>query len=499
MTRVIKQFLGLALMLGAAGAVQAFSLIGQFPAWQTASYGGVNIGYNFAGDIGGPQTPIEGYRWNLPVLHYAFDQTFVYYFGSNGIAAVEAAIKILNDLPPVQRITNDASSLYINGQRIPYDTKRRNYEAAALGLLDLKSTALCLLVEEMGLAEPERYVWTLAGRNTVGTPPITNYTVFQRNYDPITIQPSRYVNGILYSYYIEEFQNPNVAEAIEYWIDPMATFPVSSVAGGINYLDVGDFFTGLTHDDVGGLRWLYNTNRLAVENLSSNNITAGSPFGGGSPWMPYFQVTNGFNQGTNFVLGTNTLVSQALRPGLTKLNFQRVNYDSIVGQTFAPVTNMYTDVMISNSTVVLQPVQRVITRPDIIFTAERLGLVGGLVPGLGRRTDTTGWQNNDAINGQDVETDGGPGVIEPTVIISFSDQLPYWGNSTGGYFLTTVTGSYLGITGGGPYGLGDESTATRSMIWGSFDATTNAPIIYPAYGNLTVQDLRQMALQGGAQ
>lgn len=231
----------------------------------------------------------------------------------------------------------------------------------------------------------------------------------------------------------------------------------------------------------------------------SNNITAGSPFGGGSPWMPYFQVTNGFNQGTNFVIGSNTLVSQALRPGLTKVTFQRVNYDSIVGQLFHPITNLFTDVMISNSTVVLQPIQRVVTQPDIIFTAERLGLVAGLVPALVRRTDTTGWQNNDAINGVDTETDGGPGVIQPTVVISFTDQLPYWGNSSGGYFVTAGTLSYLGIEGGGPYGLGDESSASRSYIWGSFDGTTNAPIIYPAYGSLTVQDLRQMALQGGAQ
>ncbi len=497
MTRVIKQFLGLALMLGAAGAAHAFSLLGQFPAWQTASYGGVNIGYSQPGDIGGPQTAIEGYRWNFPVVYYAFDQTFVYYFGTNGINAVEAAIKILNDLPPAHLITNDTKSFYLSGQRVPYDSKRRNYEAAALSLLDVKSFALCTLVEEMGLAEPERYVWTLAGRNTTANPTITNYTVTQLNYDPITLQPSRYVNGILYSYYIAEYQNPNVADAIEYWVDPAATFPVSSVAGGINYLMPGDFFTGLTHDDVGGLRWLYHTNNLAVEDLGSNNITAGAPLGGGSPWMPYFQVTNAFNQGTNFLLGTNTLIAEGLRPGVSKVQFQRVNYDSIVGRTFDVITNQYTDVMISNAAVVLQPVQRVLTQPDIIFTAEDLGLANGLVPVTGRRTGTAGWQNNDAINGRDTLTDGGPGVIQPTVIIAFSNRLPYWGNSSGGYFLTTGT-ALLG-SGGGPYGLGDESSAYRSYCWGSFDGTTNAPIVYPAYGSLTVRDLRQMALQGGAQ
>ncbi len=119
------------------------------------------------------------------------------------------------------------------------------------------------------------------------------------------------------------------------------------------------------------------------------------------------------------------------------------------------------------------------------------------MPIMGRRTGTTGWQNNDAINGHDTLVDGGPGTIQPTVIIAFSNRLPYWGNSSGSYFLTSGT-ALLG-NGGGPYGLGDESTAYRSACWGSFDATTNAPIVYPAYGTLTVQDLRQMALQGGAQ
>ena len=39
----------------------------------------------------------EEYRWNVPVLTYAFDQSFLDYFGSNGVAAVEKAFQIPMD------------------------------------------------------------------------------------------------------------------------------------------------------------------------------------------------------------------------------------------------------------------------------------------------------------------------------------------------------------------------------------------------------------------
>src|SRR5712692_2869756 len=174
MKRLTTKFVVLLLVLGAARVGMAFSLLGPFKAYQVQG-----IGYALPGDIGGPMTLGEGYRWNLPTITYAYDQSFIDYFGSNGIVAVDAAVKILNDLPPFSQITNDASSLYINGLRVPTDNYHLNYEAQALGLADLKSTALVLLLEELGLAEPERWVWALRGRATVtaGGVTFTNYSV----------------------------------------------------------------------------------------------------------------------------------------------------------------------------------------------------------------------------------------------------------------------------------------------------------------------------------
>ena len=40
----------------------------------------------------------------------------------------------------------------------------------------------------------------------------------------------------------------------------------------------------------------------------------------------------------------------------------------------------------------------------------------------------------------------------------------------------------------------DETTATRSFIWGSFDGSTNAPIIYPS--GTSIQNLERQVLTG---
>src|ERR1035441_4035821 len=69
----------------------AFSLLGPYADWMTPA-----LNYRLPGDIGGPMNIGEGYRWNVPVVTYAFDQSFLDYFGSNGAAAVERAIQMLD-------------------------------------------------------------------------------------------------------------------------------------------------------------------------------------------------------------------------------------------------------------------------------------------------------------------------------------------------------------------------------------------------------------------
>src|SRR5689334_22057698 len=111
-----------------------------------------NLSYQKIGDIGGPMEIGEGYRWNVPIVTYGFDKSFIDYFGKAGVVAVEQAIKILNALPTASRI---------KPKNYPLDTARMNYSAQAQNIIDLKSVTLCLLLEQMGLAAPSRYTWTL--------------------------------------------------------------------------------------------------------------------------------------------------------------------------------------------------------------------------------------------------------------------------------------------------------------------------------------------------
>ena len=251
---------------------QAFSLLGPLEPWMTETNN-----YGRPGDIGGPMDITNGYRWNTPVITYSFDQSFLNYFGSNGVAAVNSAIKILNDLPPASQIVLS---------NFPTDARGLNYTAQSLSLYDLKSTTLFLLLEQLGLTSPSRYCYTLDGWDPslfvyggggfwVGVSG-TNYQfnsnpqdpgghvfdfIIHRNYDPETFTPSFSVNDVLlgasvYSemsapndYYPTEFNF-----TIPFPVDPFAT-SYSAVADFVSAFTQGQgqFYTGLTKDDVGGL------------------------------------------------------------------------------------------------------------------------------------------------------------------------------------------------------------------------------------------------------
>src|SRR5580658_6978709 len=81
-----------ALLSFSAKRADAFALLGPYESWMQYTNG-----LRQPGDIGGPMDIGNGYRWNVPVVTYGFDKSFLDFFGTNGVAAVEAAIQILND------------------------------------------------------------------------------------------------------------------------------------------------------------------------------------------------------------------------------------------------------------------------------------------------------------------------------------------------------------------------------------------------------------------
>jgi len=405
-----------------------FALLGPYESWMEQTNG-----FRQPSDIGGPMDIGSGYRWNVPVVTYGFDQSFLNFFGTNGVAAVEGAIQIINDLPP-------ASSIVLTNY--PLDTEQFNSQAEAQNLYDLKSETLALLVEQLGLAQPVRYIFALRQWNPIflyfareydwpdGTIP---NDIVMRNFDPETLTPSQYVNGAFYEgIVISEIIGGimNVAYVIS--VDPLV--PDTAVAdNGLNnllfptgFLNPGECFTGLTEDDVGGLCYLLSTNNIAYETL-----------------LPGISGT-----GTN----VNSFVNGAWRPGIDKITFVPQPFDSMSGQ-FLPMTNQFTDTYITNGNVVQQQLQRVITQPDFLFCAADVNYGLPLVPYVDR-TGTTNWINNAALNGN--LTNGGPGVIQPQVKIKF--------NKLGHQFET----------------FNGQSVRAFPVYWGLFDDSTNPPVTFPA-------------------
>ena len=273
MLRLFKRMAWMGVLAAGLPAAQAFSLIGPFnETWQVA-----DLGYNINGDLGGPKNIGEDYRRNVPVQYYAFDETFLDYFGSKGVAAVDQAFAILNNLKPVSSYSPDLSE-------VPLEAQRFNHTAAALNLIDLKSMTLAIMMEQMGLADPIRYTWTLHDRVVGANCPVGNeYLVTKRNLAMLPsnldqLQYSSYVNNVLFSYYIQEFcANPPpglpLSDAVEIPVDVRANAarytPVASFQ--FNSLLPGAFYTGLTRDDVAGLRYLLRTGHVHWEEVPANS------------------------------------------------------------------------------------------------------------------------------------------------------------------------------------------------------------------------------------
>jgi len=150
------------------------------------------------------------------VIYYGFDQNFAGFFGVNGEQAVDGAMAVLNNAftnnPLGQYLTNGVDSCSSNLVEFPLQSQSQNYSATILGLLDLKSQTLAVMMEQLGLADAIRYVWVLHNRyQTSGAalpcPYGMIYLVTMRNFDimasPLNqLQYSMYVNGELYTYSI---------------------------------------------------------------------------------------------------------------------------------------------------------------------------------------------------------------------------------------------------------------------------------------------------------
>jgi hypothetical protein len=269
----------------------SFSLIGPYDDWMTET----NF-YRYPGEVGGPMDLQEEYRWNVPLLTYGFDESFLSFFGSNGVAAVEEAFQVLNDLPRASEINPDD---------YPQTARRFNYLAWSQFLFDLKSTTLSVLLEQLGLGPASQNIFVLRHwdpvlleyRGELFWPSwVIPNLVYERNFDPHTLAPSPFVNGFRYTCGAD-FKPEVGGWLFTFIIDPSPPIDPTPVSEFHLVHQPGAFVLGLTSDDVGGLRYLLGTNNVNFETL-----------------LPAVR-----GSGTN----SEHYVKAALRPGVEKITFLR--------------------------------------------------------------------------------------------------------------------------------------------------------------------------------
>ncbi|HEU5122857.1 MAG TPA: hypothetical protein VFW05_02200 [Verrucomicrobiae bacterium] len=403
---------------------QAFSLLGPYADWMTES-----IGYRQPNDIGGPMNINEEYRRNVPVVTYGFDKSFLDYFGTEGVKAVEGAFKILNDLPP-------ASEMVLSDY--PTDTRRFNSVAANQSLEDLKSVTLSILLEQLGLAEPTRYVFGLRRWDPIWL----NYSweenwprefidhyLLRRNFDPESLAATQLINDVLFTGTIvpSYWMGPDV---IEFPVDPLSNaYPV---AGKI--WSLGQYYTGLTRDDVGGVRYLLRKDNVNFERLPAGTQTF--PRTARGDW----------------------------RPGVEKIKFMRQALNRRQNR-FVPLSTFGIVDVVNHGLIKRQIVFRKTKKPDIIFSTADLGETNPQWIPFYTQTGTDRWINNSKKN-TGSRTNLGPGVIQGTARITFH-KLGEFVQSSG----TTVS--------------------REGWAWGSFSESTNPIVAFPSTttgnGTLTVQ------------
>jgi hypothetical protein len=265
-----KYFIALALFLAAAPSVFGFALVGPYEDWQVN-----NNGYQLVGDYGGPKDISDQYRWNIPVIYYTYDPTFLTFFGTNGEAVIDQSFAVFNNL-------KNLSSYSSNLTEFPQNVSRANETAAQLDLLDLKSANMSMIAGLLGLNHPSRYVWNIHDRFQPDAAVSCaqggeEYVIVQRNFDPVSQIYSSYVNGSLIDYVINDYcdrPHPNLpqSQAIgynldNYYVDFTAVADLNS-----DLFLPGLYYRGLTRDDVGGLRYLMGTNRLVLEDPSAGSL-----------------------------------------------------------------------------------------------------------------------------------------------------------------------------------------------------------------------------------
>ena len=419
-------------------------------------------------ELGGTKNMGEGARLNVPIITYAYDSTFLNYFGAKGVEAVDSAFAVLNGLPKASSASAKLTEFVTQGNQ------QVNYSAEAMKMLDLKSTVLWLMMEHMGLiGETHTYDLQIGVAEAGSTGPCDlDYIVLQRNFDPISYSPSSYVNGTFLTYQIGCDPTVPVTDAMEQSVKVGAP-PFSAVATR-EALQLGGYYLRITRDDMGGLRYLYRHNRYINEGLDANiTVNTNASFGGASPYTSISLTTT--NITSNAVGGAFS----GLFGGVEKITFVKTPYDSTLGTAFTPITYNYTIPWATNGTLQSLQVTRTVTAPDIIFAAGNSGDLTDPGPFPYQRTldRTSGFLTYGfAVSAGTGDPLATPRVITPEMVVTLNDSGQVYYNEA--------------------FSFNDQNNAVSvGFIWGSFNGSTNAPIPFPT--GSSIEEIEDQVLNAG--
>ncbi len=436
-TKFTALHLGLLILALTVLPAKAFVLMG-VPNLNAAlvNGGGQVPAFNFTDDMGAPQPIKEFYRWNIPYLTYSFDASFVQYFGLDGMAAVNEAVGVVNNFFSNSQYSGVSSlDLAREGFLSNYNSHAVNVTAQNRQIIDIKSLVLGMLVNHLGLGNPHRYAYSIYGTNLSSSGNQVNFNVVNRNFDPLTLQPSGTINNVTYSYRLIHDQTaglPNPALVLPTLMD-MEEFTSDTSGNAFSTIaSITDAFFGntalfwtdiptkftfgsfyhndyavggqtearhtLTFDDAGGLKYLYRTNNFVFEYLDGSvNVvtpanftpaavaaqfpsTSGSVFG----LFPRRSIANNIAA----LAPTSSTISReafnaspqfvfaGLRGGIDSIQFTYQPFDSLLGVFPTPTNQFWTDTFINTNGVNVLNVSSgssYLGAPNMAFFQQRVG------------------------------------------------------------------------------------------------------------------------------
>ena len=130
----------------------------------------------------------------------------------------------------------------------------------------------------------------------------------------------------------------------------------------------------------------------------------------------------------NPVTCTQSPPPTALYEGIQKIQLVPSTFDSILGQTFTPITNNYSLITVANSQSSVQRFQRIVTQPDFTFTASDMATGPGSAqpnPNVAEFFRNVTFDQANAYPGL-----AGPGTVTTPTTIGFNKSGPVYYNGT---------------------------------------------------------------------